>query len=218
MFVYIFIGARGGDVARQKYGLSNLANVTALMYTCNYSCVCVHTYLSTRIDFVHHLHPHTYTCFCALHFVSCACDYVHEVWRRRISVRIISHSVLSSLCNLFTSSTHSLSLSLHMHVCPHIPFYFRIDVVATYIRKHIHIYIYVCICVYALTYLYAYFHMYTYEHMYIHMNICIYTCMCGARGGAAIFLCVPTDTYICVYTLTLFFMHVHTLYANVNMF
>ena len=50
------------------------------------------------------------------------------------------------------------------------------------------------------------------------MNICIYTCMCGARGGAAIFLCVPIDTYICVYTLTLFFMHVHILYANVNMF
>jgi len=189
MFVYIFIRARGGDVARQRYGLSNLANVTALMYTGNYSCVCVNTYLSTRIDFVHHLHPHTYTCLCtyspthAPHCVSRPCDYVHEVLRARISVRIISRSVLSFLCNLSLSSTHSLSLSLHMDVCAHIPFYFRMDVVATYICKHIHIYIYVCICVYALTYLFAYFHMYTYFHMYIHMYVW------GARRRRYIFVC-----------------------------
>jgi len=54
--------------------------------------------------------------------------------------------------------------------------------------------------------------MYVYEHMYTYMYVRV------ARRRRYIFVSTHRQICMCAHTLTLCFIHVYTLYENVNMF
>ena len=162
-------------------------------------CICTHIQVCT--------YSPTHTPHCVWRI----CDYVHDVCRVRISLRIISLCLPSSLCNLSVLHPFLVSLFTHVYVCSCTLSFSHICCVDihTHTYTYVHIRVYRCI---RTPILYSYFQVYVHEHMYAYMYVW------GARRRRHIFASTHRQICMCAYTLTLCFMHVHTLYANVNMF
>jgi len=178
-------------------------------------CVGIHIWLQGYTFFIMYIYTHIQVCtYSPTHVPHCVwrvCDYVHDVCRVYISVRIISLCVSSSLCTLSVFHPFLVSLFTHVYVCSCTLSFLHICCVNIHTHTYTYVYIRVYRCI-RTPILYSYFQMYVYEHMYTYMYVRV------ARRRRYIFVSTHRQICMCAHTLTLCFIHVYTLYENVNMF